>query len=83
MTNIELHIEELVLHGFNPADRHRIADALAREFEQLAITEGVLQSAFAAERVDAGQLRLSAAASPADIGAAIARNVHGAIKDGC
>jgi len=28
---IQFHIEELVLHGFSPGDRHRIADALERQ----------------------------------------------------
>ena len=26
--NVELHIEELVLHGFAPGDRHRIGEAV-------------------------------------------------------
>ena len=33
--NIELHIEELVLHGFSPSDRYRIAEAIERELVQL------------------------------------------------
>jgi hypothetical protein len=28
---IELHIQELVLHGFAPGDRYRIAEAMERE----------------------------------------------------
>ena len=33
--NIQLHIEELFLDGFDPRDRHRIADALERELARL------------------------------------------------
>jgi hypothetical protein len=33
--NIQLHIEELLLDGFDPRDRHRIADALERELARL------------------------------------------------
>ena len=29
--SIELHIEELVIHGGNPADRHRIGEAIEVE----------------------------------------------------
>jgi hypothetical protein len=39
--SIELHIEELVLHGFNPADRHRIAAALEGELGRLFTERGV------------------------------------------
>ena len=30
-SNIKLHIEELVLHGFAPGDRYTIADAVERD----------------------------------------------------
>ena len=33
--NIQLHIEELLLDGFDPRDRRRIADALERELARL------------------------------------------------
>jgi len=33
--NIQLHIEELLLDGFDARDRHRIADALERELARL------------------------------------------------
>jgi hypothetical protein len=32
---IHLHIEELVLHGFDPHDRHAIGDAVAAELRRL------------------------------------------------
>lgn len=35
MTRIEFVIDELVLIGFAPGDRHRIADAIARELATL------------------------------------------------
>jgi hypothetical protein len=31
---LELHIDELVLHGFSPADRRGIADAVRAELER-------------------------------------------------
>ena len=33
---IELVIDELVLHGFDPRQRHAIGDAVARELTRLA-----------------------------------------------
>ena len=33
---VELHIEELVLHGFDPANRYAIGDALERELTRLS-----------------------------------------------
>src|SRR3712207_3298477 len=39
--NIELHIEELVLHGFAPGDRYRIGEAVQRELARLFAEQGV------------------------------------------
>ncbi len=36
--NIELHIEELVLHGFSPNDRHAIGEAVQRELTPTAMS---------------------------------------------
>jgi hypothetical protein len=33
--SINLHIEELVLHGFAPGDRHRISEAVEQELTRL------------------------------------------------
>jgi hypothetical protein len=40
-TNVELHIEELVLHGFAPGDSHPIASAMEAELERLFAVSGV------------------------------------------
>lgn len=39
--NVELHIEELVLHGFNPGDRQRIGEVLQVELARLLVEQGV------------------------------------------
>ena len=41
MKRIELHIEELVLHGFAPADRYRIGDTVQRELTRLLAEQGM------------------------------------------
>lgn len=38
--SVELHIEELVLNGFNPADRYRIGEAVERELTRLLTEQG-------------------------------------------
>ena len=38
---IEVHIEELVLHGFDPQARWQIADGLENELRELLATRGI------------------------------------------
>ena len=38
---VEVHIEELVLHGFAPGQRYRIAEALERELTRLLAERGL------------------------------------------
>lgn len=88
-SNINLHIEELVLHGFAPGDRYTIADAVERELSHLLAQQFTpFTSADILPRWvhDAGNLRLDAGAfnvepgSGADsIGAQIGRAVHGGL----
>ncbi len=79
---IELHIDELVLHGFSPADRLRIGAALEGELARLLAESGIppeLARVSGIERVDGGQLELSAGASARDLGAGIAHAVYGSL----
>ncbi len=77
---IELHIDELVLHGFSPADRLRIGSALEGELARL-LAEGTLPVALASaghiESLDAGSFERSPHATPAWIGGQVARAVYG------
>lgn len=79
---IELHIGELVLHGFTPADRHRIGDAVERELARLLGDEGVagLDNDLQIHRLDGGRMATPPDAGGAALGAEIARAVHGALK---
>lgn len=77
--NIELHIEELVLHGFEKRDRYRIAEAMQTELARLGAQKSLtpkLQIAPNVEKVDAGSFSLHANAKPEMIGRQIARNVY-------
>ncbi len=81
--NIELHIEELVLHGFKPQDRAAIGEAVQRELTRL-FTEGGLHSSLHREhqvsRLDGGTFHVKQGSNPATIGAQIAQKVYGRIK---
>ncbi len=76
---VELHIEELVLHGFAPGDRHEIAAAIERELARLLATgdlaDGLRQRGSRAA-VDAGSFSLPPGASPGAVGERVAGAVY-------
>ena len=82
--NVELHIDELVLHGFAARDRHRIAAALERELTRL-IAQGDIEhqaSPIQLDRVDAGSFQLEPAARPSYIGQTVAQRVYRQLSPG-
>ena len=81
--SIELHIEELVLHGLSPGDRYRIADAVELELSRLLAEPGFLSSIIAGDeivRVDGGTFAAARGAKPAAIGVQIAQAVYGGLS---
>ena len=59
---IELHIEELVLHGFSPAQRYQIAAELQLELTRLFTEKGLPQSfnnAVNIQQLNAGSFQLN------------------------
>ena len=78
--SIELHIEELVLHGFAPGDRYRLADAVERELARLFAEQGVPPSlARKAEvaQLDVGAFKMAPGARVEAVGAQVAHTVYG------
>jgi len=76
--NVALNIDELVLHGFAPGDRHRIAAAMRREMTRLISAQGVPDAWHANPPVMQGQQFTAAHdANPHAVGTAIARSVYG------
>ena len=76
--NVELHIEELVLHGFSPSDRHAIGEAVQRELTRLFAEQGVhasLNRSFEVERVDGGAFNVRSGAKAGAIGTQVAQSV--------
>ena len=78
--NIELHIEELVLHGFSPNDRHAIGEVVQKELTRLFAEQGVhasLGRGFEVERVDGGSFNVKPGAKAGAIGMQMAQSVYG------
>lgn len=72
---IEVHIEELVLHGFAPETRWQIGDALADELRGLLSSRGIPPAWLSnPERIDAGKISLT---KPAATGAGVAGAAYG------
>jgi hypothetical protein len=81
--NIKLHIEELVLDGFPPGDRYRIADSVERELARLLAEQGVPQSLSQRREIahlDGGAFEAARGSRPEAIGAKVARAVYGGMK---
>jgi hypothetical protein len=80
---VELHIDELVLHGFAAGDRHAIAQAVEHELARLLATQFAVQGmprSFAESvehtRLDAGAFKVAQGANSEAIGSQIAQSVH-------
>ncbi|MDQ3279911.1 MAG: hypothetical protein M3Q69_00695 [Acidobacteriota bacterium] len=76
---LRIHIEELVLHGVDPRDRHAIGDAVQQEI-RTALAEQPMRApdARAVERVDAGSLRSNPRMR--GVGTQIAARLKGALR---
>jgi hypothetical protein len=87
MTEFRLHIDELVLHGFDPRQRHAIADAVQAELARLladSLSEPDAPAALDGDtshaRVDGGSFNVAPGALPATTGAGLAAALHTAIQ---
>jgi len=84
--DVELHVEELVLHGFARRDRQAIGDALRGELARLIAERGLpagLSAANGAASLQGGAFRVSPGGQrPAEVGAAVARAVYGSTARG-
>lgn len=74
--DIDLRIDELVLDGFRPEDRQRIAAALGQELRRAFAERGIpecLLAGGAIERVDARSFAATTSSPPRTIGIQLAR----------
>ena len=81
--SVELHIEELVLHGFAAGDRYAIAEAVEHELSrllQIQLAAQGLPQLFAESsehaQLDAGAFNVAPSANSKAIGGQIARTIH-------
>jgi len=81
--NIELHIEELVLHGFSPGDRYRIAEGVEQELTRLLADQGVPESLERGREVanmDGGAFEVAPDSRAQVVGAQVAKAVYGGLR---
>jgi hypothetical protein len=80
---IEVVIDELVLHGFAPGERHAIGEAIERELTQLLTAQAIAPAAdIQIDRVSAAPMRMRRGARAGEVGAQIARAVHAGLPRG-
>lgn len=83
--NVELHIEELVLHGFAPGDRYRIGEAVELELQRLLTEQGAphfFSGNVELGQISAGTFNVEPNAKSEVIGAQVARAVYEGMKGG-
>jgi hypothetical protein len=80
--SIALHIDELVLDGFDPAARDAIGAAVERELTRLLAEQGAPIGLHDQEvaALDAGSLQMESSANAEDLGARVARAVFGGLR---
>lgn len=81
--NIELHIEELVLHGFSHSDRYRIGAAVELELSRLftvQCTPSLLLKGGGYTHLDCGAFEIEPGSKPETIGAQVARALYGGLS---
>ncbi len=80
--NIELHIEELMLRGFSPADRYRIGHAIERELARMFAEQGTPPSLVQGHEVahlNGETFRMKPGSKAETIGVQVAQAVYGGL----
>jgi hypothetical protein len=80
--NLELHIDKLVLHDLDLAQRHRLAAAIERALTQMFAERGVPGDLNAETlAIDASTIQVSAGAKADAIGAQVAQSIYSQIAN--
>jgi hypothetical protein len=80
---IQLHIQELVLHGFAPPERYTVAAAVERELGRLFAEEGTppgMADSTEIPRLVGGSFDVQPEAGPDAIGIQVAREVYRGLR---
>jgi hypothetical protein len=78
-SDIEVYIEELVLHGFAPGERYAIGEMVQRELTRLFAERGMppsLSQGAEIARLNGGAFDVRPGAKPQTVGAQVARAVY-------
>jgi hypothetical protein len=81
--NLELHIAELVLRGFEPGDRYRIGEAVERELTRLFVEQGTppsLSQRGEVARLDSGAFEVKPGSGAEAIGVQVGQAVYGELS---
>jgi hypothetical protein len=84
MQDIEIHIDELVLHGFARNDYEGIKNAIEAELVRLISANGIPQTMASPEnyrRIDGVEFNMPNGKNAAHIGNAIAGSVYNGLKN--
>lgn len=83
--SIEIHIDELVLHGFSSHQRQHITEAVQAELQNLLTLQGIptsLSGGGSNYIINAGSFNVQQGAKPASIGQGIAGSVYKSFSNG-
>jgi hypothetical protein len=75
---VRLHIEQLVLHGFDPRDGHAIAEAVRAEVAAVIAAQHITRSA-AVDHIDGGEIHTGSVRDTKSMGQAVGRAVRGGL----
>ena len=82
--DVELHIEELVLRGFAPGYRDRIAEAIQQELNRLFTDESLPSCVTESRdipRFDGGSFHVTSGAGPKTIGAQLGQAIYKSVAE--
>lgn len=81
---VVIHIDELVLRGFRPEDRHAIAEGLQAELARLYAASPDAVQALASRgdtaRLRIGDVNLTPGTRPGQVGSQLAEGIHRGFK---
>jgi len=78
--SVELHVEELILHGFRQGDRFQIGEAMQGELARQIAAQGlpsVMSHGGEIDRLDAGRFTMLPGAGANVVGVQVAQTVFG------
>jgi|FLYL01.1.fsa_nt_gi hypothetical protein len=81
---VEVHIEELVLHGLAATDRHNVGDAVVAELERLLAEQGLpegIESSILVERLAGAAIEVRPGMPAASVGVAVAGSLYTSLQN--